>query len=90
MPILEDIKEEDLFGPVYRKRYLEAKGQGREEGRLEGERHLLRKQVTLRFGTLPAWAESRLNSLTEPEIEEASVRLFGQWTLTDVLNPPAE
>ncbi|MAL94212.1 MAG: hypothetical protein CME40_03925 [Haliea sp.] len=39
------------------------------ECRLEGERHVLERQLTRRFGELPAWATERLASATEKQLE---------------------
>ncbi len=40
----------------------------KEQGRQEGETKLLRRQLTRRFGTLPSWAEDRLEQASEAEL----------------------
>ncbi|WP_295448395.1 Rpn family recombination-promoting nuclease/putative transposase [uncultured Thiodictyon sp.] len=47
----------------------EWKKEGRQEGRQEGESKVLRRQLTLRFGPLPSWAEQRLSQASEAELE---------------------
>ncbi len=78
MPILNDIMDHDLLGPVFR--------QGRQEGRQEGELALLRRQAIKRFGTLPAWADQRLASLSITEIEDISVRILDAKTIENLFN----
>lgn len=48
-----------------------AKGiqQGMQQGRLAGEAHLLARQLTRRFGEMPPWALSQLQSASESELE---------------------
>ena len=95
MPIILDIPEEDLLGPIYRAKYLEARHegleqgreQGLEQGRLSGERRVLRKQLIQRFGSLPPWAEARLESLAEADLEEAALRLLTAPGIEQVLTP---
>src|SRR6187551_405014 len=50
----------------------EGKAEGKTEGRYEGERHLLRKQLVLKFGELPAGVVARL---------EHAERSFFRWLL---------
>ncbi|WP_281051538.1 DUF4351 domain-containing protein [Thauera sp. GDN1] len=56
-----------------RKGRLEGRQQGRQEGRqqgrLEGEARVLERQLTRRFGDLPAWVRERLGSATEAQLE---------------------
>lgn len=48
-----------------------AKGiqQGMQQGRLAGEMHLLVRLLTHRFGEVPPWALSQLQSASEAELE---------------------
>ena len=43
--------------------------EGRQEGRLEGERRVLQRQLTRRFGELPDWAAKRLDAASALELE---------------------
>ncbi len=74
---LNDLMDHDLFGPVIR--------QGREEGREEGERLVVVRQMTELFGRLPGWAEERLEALSPKELEQISVRLLKPSSLDELL-----
>ena len=80
MPITESILDHDLFGPTIREGIAIGTKQGLEkarlEGRVEGERETVRRQIEKRFGRLPAWANKRLISLTEPDIEDVALRVL--------------
>jgi predicted transposase YdaD len=78
MPILNDIMEHKVFGPLIR--------QGRQEGRLEGELNILRRLLAKRFGTLSAGIEERLSKLSTTEMEELSVRVFDAKTIDELFD----
>ncbi|MEX0828196.1 MAG: DUF4351 domain-containing protein, partial [Haliea sp.] len=61
--------------------------EGRQEGRLEGERRVLQRLLTRRFGELPGWAAERLENASSEQLEawadeilvtESLEDLFGQ------------
>ena len=68
VPILNDILQHEILGREYKK--------GRKEGRQEGELTILRRLIKKRFGSVPNWAEERLEKLSEKELEEVSVRVL--------------
>jgi len=68
MPILTDIMDHDLLGPVMRR--------GIAEGRVEGERAFFLKLAAKRFGTVPDWVNERVGSLGVEELEDLGVRLL--------------
>jgi predicted transposase YdaD len=72
MPILTDIMDHDLLGPVMRRGIAE----GRVEGRVEGERAFFLKLAAKRFGTVPDWVNERVGSLGVEELEDLGVRLL--------------
>ena len=88
VPLIIDLMENDLLGPVLRqgmekglekglkkglKKGLE---QGLEQGRAQGEQLLLRRLIEKRFGSIPEWAKTKLASLSIPEIERIGERIF--------------
>ena len=77
MPILEDIMDHDILGPVLR--------QGLEQGRIEGEQTVVTRQIEKRFGTVPAWVRQRLEAMSAPEVEETALRLLDARSLEDLL-----
>jgi predicted transposase/invertase (TIGR01784 family) len=81
MPILEDIMDHDLLGPILRKG-LE---QGREEGRYQGELAILRRLIERRFGPVPDWAEENLAARSTSELLDLSVRLLDAHSLEQLL-----
>lgn len=46
------------------------------EGRQEEAQRILRKQVGLKFGDLPAWAEQRLEQATPEQLEDWSAAIL--------------
>lgn len=88
MPLTIDIMENKVIGPAIRQGIEQGLAQGREEGREEGRRdearRLFRHFLEKRFGKLPAWAESHLNTLDATQIEALSGRFLDAKTLEDL------
>jgi predicted transposase YdaD len=80
MPILEDIMDHDLFGPLLRR----GMAAGRVEGRVEEARALVQKQIARRFGTLPDWVSERMIQLGIEELEDLGVRLLDAQSLEEL------
>ncbi len=81
VPILNDIRDHELFGREYKK----GREEGRQEGRQEGELVILRRLLEKRFGSVPAAATERLSKLSAKELEELSVRVLDARSLEDLL-----
>ena len=62
MPILNDILQHEILGREYKKGRQEGRKEGRQEGRQEGELTILIRQIKKRFGSVPKWAEERLEN----------------------------
>lgn len=67
MPILDDIMDHDVLGPVLR--------QGREEGRHETFLRIIKRSLALRFGSVPASINDRLANFSSNELETLHERL---------------
>jgi predicted transposase YdaD len=80
MPITDDIMDHDLLGPAIRQGIQ----QGREEGRQEGELKAIRRLAIKRFGTIPGWADERLEALSLPEIENLYNRILDAKNIEDL------
>jgi predicted transposase YdaD len=65
--------------------YQNVLAEGRQEGRQEGEARLLRRQLNLRFGTLPDWADQQLNQATTDQLEAWALRILDADSLEAVL-----
>jgi Domain of unknown function (DUF4351) len=78
MPILDDIMDHELLGPMIRK--------ARAEARQEEGRQIVLRLIEKRFGSLPAWAQTRLEGLHIDEIESAALRLLDDGTLEELLS----
>jgi hypothetical protein len=63
--------------------------EGREEGREEGERILLLRQLRKRFGELPAIAIARVESAEVALLEQWGDRVLSATTLAEVLDEPS-
>jgi Domain of unknown function (DUF4351) len=58
----------------------------RDEGRQEGERNMLLRQLRARFGELPAAATARIHAADVAELEQWGERVLGAQTLAEVLD----
>ncbi|MEY3220995.1 MAG: hypothetical protein RIT27_2352 [Pseudomonadota bacterium] len=76
MPITIDLME-TLWGQ-------EAFNKGKYQGKLEGERLILKRLLERRFKTLPEWVLQRLNQATDEQLEIWSLKLFDVDTLEEL------
>ncbi len=72
MPILADIMDHDYLGPMIRRERAE----GETAGIARGERTVLQKLLSKRFGTPPEWASQRISKLGTEQLEDLAVRLL--------------
>ncbi len=63
-----------------------AKEEGRQEGLLEGEAKLLKKQLQRRFGDLPAWVTDQLLAANQQDLERWGEAVLTMPTLSSVFN----
>ena len=81
VPILNNILQHEILGREYKK--------GRQEGELigrqKGELTILLRQLKKRFGSVPKWAEERLEKFSAKELEEVSVRLLDAKSIESLL-----
>jgi predicted transposase YdaD len=50
--------------------------EGRQEGRHEGVEGMLRKQIELKFGELPAWVDERLKQASDEQLDTWVARIL--------------
>ena len=62
--------------------------EGRQEGQIEGERALIRRQLARRFGVLPAWAEQHIAAADTTTLEQWGLRLLDATSLEEVFRTP--
>jgi len=62
--------------------------EGRQEGQIEGERALIRRQLARRFGVLPAWAEQHIAAADTTTLEQWGLRLLDAASLEEVFRTP--
>jgi predicted transposase YdaD len=72
MPILNDIMNHEVIGPLIR------------QGRQEGRQDVLHRQLEKRFGHLPAWVETRLKSLSGADLDDLAVRILDAHRLEEL------
>ncbi len=58
---------------------------GKMEGKIEGKCSVLERQLTRRFGPLPAWAKEQLTSATDAQLDSWAERILDAETIQDVL-----
>ena len=61
-----------------------ARREGLAEGREQGERRVLQRQLTRRFGELPGWAAERLETASAEELEDWADKILVAGTLGEV------
>ena len=76
MPILNDIMDNEVFGPLIR--------QGRAEGRAEGQMEILLGQIEKRFGRVPPRLGKRLAALKPEQIKAVGLRLLDAQRIEDL------
>ena len=76
MPIVEDIMDNEIFGPAIRK--------GLAQGRVEGQMEILQGQIEKRFGRVPPGIRQRLEALKPAQIKAASLRLLDAKRIEDL------
>lgn len=62
--------------------------EGMEKGRHNGIEGMLRKQITRKFGVLPAWADERLRSATDNQLDAWVDRILDEDSLDELLGEP--
>lgn len=78
------VEEKDMLAENWK--YLGEKE--RLEGQLEGERRVLERQLTRRFGELPGWATERLASATGEQLEAWADEILVADSLDEVFGQP--
>ena len=94
MPILEDIMENEIFGPAIRQGRaegllegrVEGQAAGRVEGRIEGQAALLLRQMEKRFGRISRDIHKRIAALKPIQLERAGLRLLDAKRIDDVFS----
>lgn len=76
MPIQEDIRDNDYFGPLIRQEHA--------RGRMEGQLTLLMRQIEKRFGTVPPGIRERIAALKPAQLERAGLRLLDAQRIEDL------
>jgi len=90
-----DLKQARFYQDVFAEGQAEGQQQGQQQGRQEGQQQgrqaeavrLLQRQLTRRFGALPAWAEARLRQADTETLESWAERLLEAPRVEDVFAP---
>lgn len=84
MTAAERLKEEGRAEGEAKGR-AEGKAEGEAQGKIAGQAELLRKQLTLRFGELPAEARTRIADASLEQLEVYAERVLSAGSLDEVL-----
>jgi DNA-binding FrmR family transcriptional regulator len=76
MPVLNDIMDNKVVGPLLR--------QGRAEGRIEGQLEILRSQIEKRFGRIPPAVAQRIAALKPAQLKRVALRLLDAQRIEDL------
>jgi len=80
MAIILDIENNPFLRDIFE--------EGRQEGQIEGEGALVRRQLARRFGVLPAWAEQHIAAADTTTLEQWGLRLLDATSLEEVFRTP--
>jgi predicted transposase YdaD len=80
MPILLDIMDNEVLGPVLRKGLR----QGRLEGRVEGQVEILLSLIQKRFGRIPPAVAQRIAALKPAKLKRVGLRLLDAQRIEDL------
>ncbi len=86
MPLLDDIMDNKVFGPLIRQGMEQGMVEGLAKGRLEEGTVILRRLIDKRFGPVPSWADERLSKLSVTELEDLSLRVLDAPSITDMFD----
>jgi predicted transposase YdaD len=70
---------------AYQSIFAEGKAAGKAEGKAEGKAGILRRQLTRRFGALPAWATQRIAAAPEVQLDAWLDGIFDATSVSDLL-----
>jgi predicted transposase YdaD len=84
MPILTDFRDNDYYGPLFRECEARGRFEGKVEGQLDGERMILRRQISKRFGSVPEWVNERIEKLDAEQLMEVGDRLLDAKSLSEL------
>jgi hypothetical protein len=76
MPILNDIMDNEVVGPLLR--------QGRAEGRVEGQVEILLSLIEKRFGKIPPAVSQRVAALKPAQLKRVGLRLLDAHRIEDL------
>jgi predicted transposase YdaD len=84
MPILEDIMDHDVIGPLLRQGRAEGRLEGRQEGRVEGQVEILLSQIQKRFGRVSPAVAQRIAALKPAQLKRVGLRLLDAQQIEDL------
>ncbi|MBF0623079.1 MAG: DUF4351 domain-containing protein [Magnetococcales bacterium] len=82
MAISVDVMDNEFLRDIF----IKGKQTGRQEGRQEGEAKLLLRQLSRRFGLLPAWVAEKVNQSGQSDLERWGDQIFDAQSLEDVFS----
>ena len=84
MPILEDIMDHDVIGPLLRQGRAEGRVEGLIEGRVEGQMDILLSQIQKRFGRVSPAVAQRIAALKPAQLKRVGLRLLDAQRIEDL------
>ena len=84
MPILEDIMDNEIFGPAIRQGLAQGRAEGLVEGRVEGQMEILLRLIERKFGTVSPRIRQRLAKLQPEQLTAVGFRLLDATSAQDL------
>ncbi|WP_295450757.1 DUF2887 domain-containing protein [uncultured Thiodictyon sp.] len=92
--LVTPIQETRAYQSIFAEGKIEGKIEGKTEGKTEGETAgkvgTLKRQLTRRFGALPAWGERRIDAAPITQLDAWLDGIFDAASLTDLIGPEAD
>jgi hypothetical protein len=83
---VERMRSKEWYEAEVERLHAEGREEGREMGRLDGEREVLLKQLTLKFGEVSEETRGRVRAATTEDLDAWTARVLTAGTLEDVFN----
>jgi predicted transposase YdaD len=72
---------------AYQSIFAEGEAKGKAEGKAEGKAGTLKRQLTLRFGALPAWAQRRIDAAPLAQLDVWLDGIFAAESVAALIGP---
>lgn len=88
--LVTPIQETRAYQSIFAEGKAEGEARGKAEGKAEGKASALKRQLTRRFGALPAWVEPRIDAASMEQLDAWLDDIFDAASLVALLGPASD